>query len=254
MVWRYIKEISHIWSAWIFAISGALGIYTQITNKNILFYPWVYWLVAAACFTIANIFLFSRLQKKINGYEAVEANLKISLISTGSYTPSSVIRSQKDHKDGLDDNGMPYESKVDAKVEIENLGIEEGVLDWCIDMKKSVLPEIFALIKGNENGNFLSHTTMEIPGRTRVNYSWELALAITTDDPVKLASVLSKNPGFTIYLSYRTRRIGGFSKPTIFVIKGDFSEYREQLIDKWEKWGFTNLLGILKQGITEEKP
>lgn len=254
IAFTYLKRLFSEWIFWVFTAIDLIGFYIGVTNPKLSIPDWAYWLIAGVGLVIANIVLFSQQQKKIDHYESGEANLRIILNETDTYFDHSLPPSQppREHNDGLAPNGIPIMSHIDAQVEIENLGIEPGILEWEVDSEKSEIPDTFATVQGKENGGFWGHMTMEIPGRSRVKYIWNLELNSTLDDPNKFALALRSNLQFKIFLKYKTKRIGGFSKPSTILIAGDFSGYCEKILPIWQRWNLNNLAEILRPGLKHE--
>jgi hypothetical protein len=155
---------------------------------------------------IANIQLFSQQQEIIKYYESNEANIKLKIIKIGTFFRSWVQTKKKVQNEGLDDKGIPIINNIEVDMEIENLGLENGELEWEIDLEKTVLPEVFTLIEGKEHGEISDQFLTIIPGRTGGDSTWNLELAsyVVMKLPAKYPykDVYEKMPGITFLLKY----------------------------------------------------
>jgi hypothetical protein len=244
MIWRYVKEISRIWFSWIFALSTILGIITQITNKNIPFYPWVYWVVAVLCFIVANCLLFVHQEKIIKNYEAEEAYLKLIVIDSEiSFRDSSLTQIFVGNGpfDRLNDLGMPINLFLVANVEIENFGKDIGVFEW--EISSIELGNIFIPDPEDPKSKFVDFSS-EIKGRERFSGKWELKLQPCKPDIKGFAEILKNPTKYKAVLNYQTRKIGGRSNSQSVVISGDFSNFVNEIAAKWEERGLGHFARI----------
>ena len=249
----YFKRLFGLWIMWVFTGLDLIAFFVGVTNPTFYIPSWVYWTIGGLGFVMSNIILFKQLQERMEKYESEEANLQIHVNRIQTSSSNEIMVSTKRYEAGLGEEGIPFENMITAYVEIENLGKEAGVLEWEVDVYRSVIPDIFGLYIGKTNGHFFGQKTLEIPGRTRIKFVWVLGLASLEKDPAEFAKKLVEKPTFTIYLNYKTKRIGSVSEPKLLVISGDFSDYCRQLKNKWKKRGGLDDLVKILQTVSEEK-
>jgi hypothetical protein len=246
LLWRYVKGIFQIWSSWIFALFDTLAIVFTISGKTFIFQNWVYWLIGAIFFVIANFQLFAQMNQKITDYEATEAHLKIHVVDCFACFKRGIRKLGRCYGDGLGDNGIPIESVIRTELDIENLGVETGELEWKVDIDHSNLPKIFSQLDGSTNGSFERTNIPKVGGRDRSFFTWEIEIKLKETNPELFAKNLKDISVFQIVLIYHTKRIGEYSKDETLIIKGEFSYYCKDLIELWQ-WGkYKNLFELLQ--------
>ena len=252
MLLKYFKElVNELVVVVLFIVDIVIFIISAVTQKFTLPSEF-YWIVAGIGFIIANIRIYTRLQKKIEEYESQEANIKVRVLECKVIVKAPVLADEKRVQgsrsaDGLDDHGLPISHQLVAKVEIENTGIEQGTLVWELDLVESNLPEFFTIYENAINGYFdddEKNVSLEIEGRDRYEGWWTLPLLLKEESPRLLAHKISNPADYRLLLHYKTKRIGGETFERIIVFDGDFTGYRDSLIKKWKARGLVDLVQV----------
>jgi hypothetical protein len=250
MIIGYFKELLTEWVGTALLI-GDVIIFVVSAASNAFTLPIeFYWVVAVLGFIIANVRVYSKGQKKIeqlknklSEYELQEANITVKLLESKIVIKSPVLVSGNTRVknsrsgDGLDDNNVPISHYLHAKLEIENAGYEHGTFIWRLNLEESDLPDFFELYEKTVNGFFTEDSKIKmlyLGPRESYEEWWKLPLRLREEDPRLLAHKLSDPAEYRLTLSYKTKRIGGETPERSVMIEGDFTGYRNLLINKWK--------------------
>lgn len=258
MIFNYLKDISKEWTSWIFALSTLLGIYSQVTGKNILFLPWVYGVVALFCFIGANIQIYNQMKKKMRQYEGEEADLQLAVSHPEISLKVNPGRFGYEEDRAIGKNGIPFGIIVRVDCEIENLGREMGVFEW--EISSTLLGSFLKITDIEPNGKFanynnrspngyqLSDFSGEVKGRERINGGWSLELE-PSDNHVDEFIKLLLDPGkLEIVIVYWTKKLGGKGRKKQVVIAADLSGLVSDIADRWEREGWVKYTQFVREG------
>jgi hypothetical protein len=154
-----------------------------------------------------------------------------------------VLTLQGRFPDGIKPNGLPVEAIASASIDLENMGEEEGELEWALDLEGSQLPEIFHIIAGNAEGT-MHDLPNRVAARKRICLHWRIECGINEKDPTSFSSALAKVAFFAFVLRYRTLRVGGPTAYSVLNLEGTFEHYRGALVEAWTKNAMTNLAAL----------
>jgi hypothetical protein len=247
VVIHYFKRLFSLWTTLVFLVVDIALYIIGSLSLNLPIPPWAYWVLAGIGFTIANFQLFAEQDEKIREYESGEANIILFNVEDASAYLSSAGVVERDrvkndqYQDGLDDNGVPYTVFTYATVEFANIGKESGELHWEIDRKKSYLPNLFTFHPLDPNGHFggdlFSHIRIKIDGQENDKMAYRSRLQVTTTNIPDFSRLLREAKHYRIFLRYKTKRVGKFSKTKTISIEGNFDEFRNAVIQKWHDRG-----------------
>lgn len=182
-------------------------------------------------------------QARINELDSRQAHLTLRLFDVDFFHKSPALIIEDMLKHGIKLNGLPVEAIIVANIEIENIGNEEGELDWELDTEACDLPEIFCLIENRTRGT-MSNMPERFEARTRLRVQWRLDCGIQEEDPRIFASALSENQSYSFVIQYRTLRVGEPTRYARLRIEGDFQAYHMLLIDIWNRNGMSELTDL----------
>ncbi len=255
MVLRYFGQLFRLYTWWIFVVFDVIGIITMLTGETLIIPSWGFWIIASVSFLIANIQLFNEMERRINEYEIQEANIVMHVLNSKVRVKAPVLVSDRTRvqdarsADGLDDRGMPIVTNLFVELEIENTGVEYGDLLWKLDLDEIELPELFMLFKNNINGTFRDNpdkTFLRLDGRDRTTEYWRIGLSIQAEDPESFAKGLLNLSDYRLFLKYQTKRIGATTDVRTALIEGDFSDYRDSIIKKWQARKMGSLINLAR--------
>jgi hypothetical protein len=238
VIFRYVKHLFSLWTTIIFTIVDLVAYIIGASSQHFSMHAWVYWFIAGIGFLIANIQLYIQQEKKIIQYEATEADLIIKPLEAGDcYVPYII---------GYDLREMPKQICLLSKFEIENIGIEPGSLLCEVDTTKSEIPDVFILDESELTGSFLGKSRVEVYGRDRINIEWELSVISTVSDAKLFAQRVKGIKDYQLLIHYKTKRIGGFSRPRQVVLRGQFDYFKDRLFEQWTRTNHPELCEILR--------
>jgi hypothetical protein len=243
----YLSDLLRLWIFWLWFL--ALDIIGLLVNT---FYPdftppqWIYLAIPVIGFVIANFVLYKQLRLQIAERESYEANIhlqvKNSLFSyyRGTLSPSPFPELKiEDH--GLQKNGLPGGMLIIIDLEGENIGHEPGELVLGIDRSQTNLTNLFALKEGQDQLQ-----SIRVDARKSFSAQRTLFVDIIERDAQSFAQALRSVHYYQVVGNYWTKRIGGNSEARTLAIKGDFDKFRQNLIQHWESYSFSDLANIAR--------
>lgn len=257
MLIRYVVTLLRKWIVWVFFLLDVIGVpllVVSVLNPSSPIPIWVLWIVfvvAVLCFALASYLVFKdqegdkrHLQNRIDELEEVEARLKLRELRSG-FSPGhggrspSFVQIELDQY-GYESSGVPGWATVWIDIQVENVGYKIGELIMEFDREKSQLPSIIGLGPPEATFGYGPFPNTFDPQR-REEVKVTLDFFVVERDPANFAAALKELDKFTIFLSYFTRRIGGESDESYLVLEGNFDDFRQEIIEHWNGFGFQNL-------------
>ena len=247
---QYFQQLLHLWLYWfVFPILDLVLLVSDHLVPAVSVPPIAYWILLAIGFLLANVKLFADQQDRISELEATQADICVTLRGSafdhshsGRRPPFPDVRETGPY--GFDAQGMPGWAELWATLEIENVGYEPGELVLEVVRPRTKLPGLFAVDERN-NGWFHGGPLRSVEARDHITVQWCLDIRITEQDPGAFAQALQSLSTYRVVLQYHTRRIGGESGPSTLVIEGDFSDFRRNVLEHWNGFGFSHLVQLV---------
>ena len=179
------------------------------------------------------------LQDRISEFEATEANISLRVVQqefnpsfSGTKPPFS--DAPKIGPNGFTENGLPGWASLWARIEIKNIGWEEGKLECELDETNTRIHQIFVLGDADEHGGLDYMGKIKPRSDFTVNLHLYVKIAPTYQEPQAFAETLSSLDEYNFVVRYWTKRITGLSKPQSLSIAGDFQEFRKKVVEYWK--------------------
>jgi hypothetical protein len=133
------------------------------------------------------------------------------------------------------------------QIRIANLGDEPGNLKWEFDKASTRLPSLFDL----EQAVVGPYLTERVKGRGEAFNDIFFDIPFTEKDPeafcLALRSIVESGERYRAVVRYWTRRIDGESRiRRKLCIKGNFHGFYEEVLRRWEDFGFKHLADLAR--------
>jgi hypothetical protein len=197
----------------------------------------------AAGFLVSAYLVHRDLTERLADLRSAQASLSLVATEVVFIHDEPILTREGRFDDGLRPNGVPVQAIAAALLEIHNLGMEEGELDWHLVLEESDLPSCFHLYESDHDGQIVDIPDA-IPPRARVKCSWRLECGIAHNDPTGFALSLRKADTFSMLVRYRTLRVGDPSPYRSLQLKGSLQPYKATILERWRARGLADLVQI----------
>lgn len=251
VILKYLKQLFGIWTAVAFTIIDVLAFIIGAISPDLYIPSWVFWAIAGCGLIIANIQLFSKQEEKLRVYELEEAdinmNFAIGSMFFDNYTTS--LGGKFVEYGLLSDTHVPEKADIFVSVEYENLGKEPGTPIMEIDYDKTSLPPIMKINMVTRLFCVLGNDTRVVEGRERFRENIDIPIAFTDCTAEQFIDAIRGLESITIFVKYRTKRVGGYGKYHYGQIDCVLLNFKELLRVRWEGIGQDKLAKEIEKEI-----
>jgi hypothetical protein len=135
----------------------------------------------------------------------------------------------------VDENGMPESGSIYAIIQINNVGYEEGQLDYYIDEKRAKVPAFLDNKRLTQEEGLVS---TRIAARRSLQNDLIIHYPITLNERQEFAKVLKrelrKKRKYYIPLIYWTVRVDGKTRPKTLKLMFDIEDFYRDIMKIWE--------------------
>jgi hypothetical protein len=200
-------------------------------------------LIFFTSFLLANFSLY----RKLTQNNSNQADIRLQ-ISEQRFDPShggiNSFPEISSHPDGFNKQGLPDWASLWANIKIANIGYEDCELVWEIDQRKTKLPALFASEKTYPRFS----PPNVIKPRQAPGAHFHLDFLFTERDPKAFAKALRQliksKKQYQVVIQYKTKRFDGESKARELYLKGDFTEFYQNILKHWKDFGFDDLVKL----------
>lgn len=146
---------------------------------------------------------------------------------------------------GHDKHGVPDCGSLWACIEVTNIGLERGLLEW--EFGEAELPSLFDA--DQTHLSFFPPPSVE--GR-RLPFTTDLFFYIpfTEQDPQAFAqamrALIESQARYKFTIRYWTKGVEGESETRELPIEGDFRDFHRKMLEQWEDSGFRSLAEVAR--------